>query len=289
MIMLNIFQTIPVELVDGTTTFAYHEEGMPPEVMASPHGHHPTLSSTSIELGEISARNAIARDAASCVDDATSQSASVSISANRVMNKMVDNIVGSEATNDSEGPGNLADGSPFRAPPTPPSYSFDDSPNKTAGNDTNYGIMGTLTAQEFLNEQKTHSPQQPSQHGTPRPLLPSIYNSVFAPTAEEVSSRPGTAKGLSPTRQSMHHTPTGSTVQSSISSMQAPRSMFQENVPIAVMKSDFSSIQGFNNVGPQSYTAGHPANFGQTGLFQGHGYGTTSYASNFASRDPFAP
>lgn len=258
-------------------------------MMASPHGHHPTLSSTSIELGEIPARNAIARDAASFVGDATSQSASVSISANRVMNEMVDNIVGSEATNDSECQGNLADGNLFRAPPTPPSYSFDDSPNKTAGNDTNYGIMGTLTAQEFLNERKTHSPQQPSQHGTPRPLLPSIYNSVFAPTVEEVSSRPGTAKGLSPTRQSMHQTSNEFTVQSSISSMQTPSSMFQENVPISVKNNKYASIQAFNNVGPQSSTAGHPADFGQTGLFHGHGYGTTSYASNIASRDPFVP
>ena len=147
---------------------------MPLEVMASPQGHRPTLSSTSIELGEISARNALARDAASLIGDETSQSASVSVSANLVMNEMVDNIVGSETTNGSEYQGNLAGDRPVRAPPTPPSYSFDDSPAKTAGNDTTYGIMGTLTAQEFWDEQKTHSPQQPSQHGTPRPLLPSI-------------------------------------------------------------------------------------------------------------------
>jgi len=251
--------------------------------MASPQGHRPTLSSTSIELGEISARNVLARDAASLIGDETSQSASVSVSANLVMNEMVDSIVGSETTNGSEYQGNLADGTSLRAPPTPPSYSFDDSPAKTVGNDTTYGIMGTLTAQEFWNEQKTHSPQQPSQHGTPRPLLPSIYNSVFAPTAEEVSSRPGTAKGLSPTRLPVQQTPGGHMVQSSISSMQAPSSMFQENAPMSARPNMYASVQGFNNIGPQSFVAAQP------GLFQSPVYGTASYASQFASRDPFTP
>ena len=257
--------------------------------MASPQGHHPTLSSTTIELADISPRNAIARDTGSFVGDATSQSASVSISANRVMNEMVDKIVGSETTNDSDYQGNLADGSPYRPPPTPPSYSFDDSPSKTAGKDTTYGIMGTLTAQEFLNGQQPYSPQNTSQHGTPRPLLPSIYNSVFAPTAEEVSSRPGTAKGLSPARQPMHQTPNGYMVQSSISSMQAPSSMFQENAPMSATNNMYAAVQGVNDTGPQCYAAAHAATFGQSSLFPSHTYGTSPYAPEFASRDPFAP
>ena len=221
---LTYSQSIPIELLAGTTTFAYREEGMPSELMASPEGHHATISSTSLDREDISlVKQANANFAKSIINDEASQSASVSISANLVMNEMVDNIVGSEATNDSEC--HKYDAMPFRAPPTPPSYSFDDSPVKTGGNDTSYGIFGSSTAQDFLNDPDYNTPRQASQQGTPRPLLPSIYNTVFAPTPDEVSSRPGTAKGLSPTRLSLKPQANEYLVQSSVSSMHASSSM----------------------------------------------------------------
>jgi hypothetical protein len=209
---------------------------MPSEAFASPEGHHQTLTSTSIELSDIEAKNATARDAASCIGDEFT--ASVSISANPQMNAMVDQIVGSEATNESEYQDDMADLTPFRGPQTPPSYYFEDSPIKSTGNETNYSVFGTVSAQEYWAEQ-----QQVAQQETPRPLLPSILNSVFAPTAEEMSPRPGTAKGLSPIRLNQQ-TPSKHLASSSISSMQAPSSLYMENLPISAQTDRFYNMNG---------------------------------------------
>ena len=186
---------------------------MPSELLASPEGHHATLSSTSIDRDDISQAKMTAPDAMSVTDDKTSQSASASISANPAMKRMVDDIVGSEASNDPEfleSP--LPPITEKRAPPTPPSYSFEESPLKEIGNDTSYGVIGTLTARDLVREMQTYSPQQ-AQLGTPRPLIPSLYSSPFAPVGSP--ARPATAKRLP-----VEH------VQSSVSSMQDPSSMF---------------------------------------------------------------
>ena len=204
---------------------------MPAEPMSSPEGCHTKVSPTTINLSDIPQPNQpVAPNALSVVGDEVSQSASASVSANAVMNEMVNDIVGSEATDESECYETLAHAAPFRAPRTPPSHSFDESPIKTCESDTSYGVFGTLTAQEFLNDHKSISPQRQSLHGTPR-LLPSILNSVFAPTADDVCSRPGTAKGLSPIRLPLQQPPDGYLVQSSISNMQDPSSMLHKNQP----------------------------------------------------------
>ncbi|MCJ1283004.1 hypothetical protein MMC26_002331 [Xylographa opegraphella] len=223
---------IPIELLAGTSTFAYREEGMPSELLASPEGRHATISSTSIDREDIStAKEAGAYATKSIINDEASQSASVSVSAKLGMEEMVDNIVGSEATNDSDCHDYYA--SPIRAPPTPPSYSFDESPVKTSGNDTSYGVFGSSTVQGFLNNSNYNTPRQPPHQRTPGPLLPSIYNTVFAPTANEVSSRPGTAKALSPNRLSLQSYANEYLVPSSVSSMHAPSSLFPNHTPPA--------------------------------------------------------
>ncbi|MCJ1382893.1 hypothetical protein MMC17_006006 [Xylographa soralifera] len=235
-------EKIPIELLAGTSTFAYREEGMPSELMASPEGRHATISSTNIDRDDISlAKEASANAPKSIINDEASQSASMSVSANLVMNEMVDNIVGSEATNDSECHDYHV--SPIRAPPTPPSYSFDESPVKTGGNDTSYGVFGTSTVQGFLNDSNYNTPHQPSHQRTPRPLLPSIYNTVFAPTPNEVSSRPSTAKGLSPNRLSLQPQANEYIVQSSVSSMHAPSSIFPDHTPHSVVGNGHCSQQ----------------------------------------------
>ncbi|MCJ1416027.1 hypothetical protein MMC32_002362 [Xylographa parallela] len=243
--LLALNESIPIELLEGTTTFAYREEGMPSELMASPEGRHATISSTNIDREDISlAKEASANAPKSIINDEVSLSASASASAKLVMNEMVDNIVGSEVTNDSESHDYYA--SPIRAPPTPPSYSFDESPVKAGGNDTSYGIFGTLTIQGFLNDSNYNTPHQPSPQRTLGPLLPSIYNTVFAPTADEVSSRPSTAKGLSPNRLSLQPQANEYFVQSSVSSMHAPSSMFPNHTPQFVVGNGYGTHQDIN-------------------------------------------
>ena len=218
---------------------------MPSELMASPEGHHATISSTNIDLEDISlAKEAAANAPKSVINDEASLSASVSVSVNLNMNEMVDNIVGSETTNDSGCHDHHA--TSMRAPPTPPSYSFDESPLKTGGNDTTYGVFGTSTAHGFLNDSDYDTPRQTSHQRTPGPLLPSIYNTVFAPTANEVSSRPSTAKGLSPNRLSLQPQANEYLVQSSVSSMHAPSSMFPNQTPHSVAGNLYYAQQDTN-------------------------------------------
>ncbi|MCJ1403274.1 hypothetical protein MMC11_006497 [Xylographa trunciseda] len=266
-------ESIPIERLAGTTTFAYREEGMLSELMASPQGHHATISSTSIDREDISlAKEASANAPKSVVNDEASQSASVSVTANLVMNEMVDNIVGSEATNESECRDYYA--SPIRAPPTPPSYSFDESPIKSCGNDTSYGVFGTSTLQGFLNDPNFNTPHQPSHKGTPRPLLPSIYNTVFAPTPDEVSSRPSTAKGLSPTRLSLQPQANEYLVESSMSSMHAPSSMFPDQTPHFVVANSYCLPQ--ETTGAHGSALGSTMSLAQTDPYHNGAYGAAS-------------
>jgi len=210
--------------------FAYHEEGLT-EFIGSPECHQATISSAGIEHEEISHVNEIIPPNAACAfGEGVSEAASVSVSTNT--HRWVDNLVGSEtADNDThrEGPHNeFAD----RIPPTPPGYSFDDSPTKEAGNDTSYGVIGTITARDLVRDLGSYSPQAQHQ-STPRPTLPSILNSPFAPQPREETphSRPSTAKcmlthsprnsqnGFSMPKQ---YQPTGYSVDSSISSIPDP-------------------------------------------------------------------
>lgn len=202
---------------------------MPSELLASPECHHATLSSTSIDRDDISqaqAKMTAAPDAMSVTDDKTSQSACASISANPAMKRMVDDIVGSEASNEND-PQSLEfpllpPSTENRAPPTPPSYSFEESPLKEIGNDTSYGVIGTLTARDLVQTMQSYSPQQ-AQLGTPRPLVPNVYTSPFASPATATGSpfRPATAKRL-PIQQLRNEY----SLPSSVSSMQEPSSMF---------------------------------------------------------------
>ena len=204
-------------MIDGTTTFSYREEGMPSESLASPEGRPATLSSTSIDREQILDAKKNIIPAASVIDEKASESASASVSANLAMNRMVDDIVGSEAVNEYEV---LEQPRPTyrpQIPQTPPGYSFDESPIIKMGNDTSYGVMGTLTANDLVRETRNYSPQH-----TPSPILPSLYNSAFAPTLDDnISSRPTTAKGLSfPQQINGYH------VSSSLSNIKDPSSMF---------------------------------------------------------------
>ena len=188
-------KSIPMDLAEGTITFTFREEGVPSELLASPDGFAPTLSSTSIELQEIpEISDTTAPDKLSIADDGASQSATASVSMNPAMRRMVDNLVDEE-----EEMGSIEDHHITNGPQelTPPNATLDDWIFQAPGNDTSYGTIGTLTAQTLLKDVPNSSSVQ-QRYSTPRPILPSIYNTPFAPLPSDATpspqSRPSTAK-----------------------------------------------------------------------------------------------
>ncbi|KAI9818492.1 MAG: hypothetical protein M1827_000551 [Pycnora praestabilis] len=162
---------------------------------------------------------------------APSEPASASISISTTMNRMVDALVDSESPDVD--PKLIMPQQTTIIPPTPPEHSFEDSPNREE--ETSYGQMGTLTAKELVHMVHTYSPnpnvsasarhkndettydpistltakefvktvhsysqntaQPVVSHTTPRPALPSIWNTPFAPHTGDSSpqQRPSTA------------------------------------------------------------------------------------------------
>ena len=208
---------------------------MPSEIQASPECHQATLKSTMIEPEDISfARRPSSHNGASPVDDEASQATSVSVSLNTEAHRMVDNLLESEAAEaDQESEdmvsGGLAPRNVTCAEPSPLGPPFEVRSSAKIHEDTTYGFHDSLDASDFLRALQGYSPQE-QQRGSPRPLLPSIYNSPFAPQAGEATpgSRPSTAKRMSP-RHSPHSSqqkipllqppPTGLFIDSSIGSM----------------------------------------------------------------------
>ncbi len=105
-----------------------------------------------------------------------------SVSMDPASNRMVDDLVDSEIADDD------------LEQPSKPRISLD--PTNEVGNETSYGLFGTSTASE-LEARADLRDQAPV---SPRPPLPSIYNSPFAPQPGEatINSRPGTAKRTTP-------------------------------------------------------------------------------------------
>ena len=162
------------------------------------------------------------------IGESASEATSVSVSTNTY--RWVDKLVRSELADCDAPEEDLQSGFVDRIPPTPPGHSFEDSPVKEAGNDTSYGLIGTSTARELVRDLHSTSPQS-QQQSTPRPTLPSILNSPFAPQAGEESphSRPSTAKRMTTHSQRTSQNgfpilpqPVEYSMDSSISSMQDP-------------------------------------------------------------------
>ena len=223
---LIFLQDIPVKLVDGAT-FAYHEDGLT-EFIGSPEGHQARMSSASVERQDMPQANGIIpTDIASAFPENASEPASVSVSTNT--HCWVDNLVGSE-TADIDALEGLRTGFADRISPTPLEYHFEEPPTTEPGNDTSYGLIGTSTARDLVRDLRTSSPQNQYQ-SPPRPTLPSILNSPFAPQPGEESphSRPSTAKRM--TTHSKRNSENGFaiprqpltySVDSSVSAMQDP-------------------------------------------------------------------
>ena len=170
----------------------FREEGMPSQLLSSPEPQYARLSSTDIAREEIS--YPAVSNAASIIDDRGSLSASASVSANPAMKRMVAELVGSEATYDADLPDISCNYDEVpRAPPTPPSHSFDDdSPFGKTNDETSYGLLGNESAYDPMDED---SPDHP-QLSTPR--FSTLYTYPMASYhGEPASSRPNTATRLS--------------------------------------------------------------------------------------------
>lgn len=170
--------------VEGCLTFSYVEEGMRED-----ESFQPPLPLTGIGLEEVTHI-----DETTLPDAPISNSGGASISVNMdpASKRMVDDLVGSETTDDC-GDAEINDyenGIPhgFAGPGHSP------SPAKAVGDETNYGLIGSATAREHFGDLQDPVPN------SPRPLLPSITNSPFALQPGEVTpgSRPSTAKRKTP-------------------------------------------------------------------------------------------
>lgn len=100
---------------------------------------------------------------------------------------------------------------PFQAfiPPTPPDHSFSDPLCSATDNETTYNPTSTLTTKALVEMARSQSQsssshqQRHTPHQTPRPTLPSIWNTPFAPQSSDSSplTRPSTARRTSPPKE----------------------------------------------------------------------------------------
>ena len=111
------------------------------------------------------------------------------------MKRMVDELVGSEATCDADFLDSPTRDKAPRPPPTPPSYSFDDSPFDKPNDHTTYDLLGNHHGYDFPVD---GSPDQ-EQLSTPR--FSSLYTFPMATYHSETASRPSTAHRVSSQQQ----------------------------------------------------------------------------------------
>lgn len=210
---------------------------MPSEIEASPNAHQATLSSTMIDLEEISnTQESPPRDTLSPADEA-SQAAFSSVSMNTEAKRMVDDLVGSESAEKDDVEETYDIDLTNGTKPTPLAPAFEVSSGRV-DNETTYGFNSKLHGNDFAKILHEYSPPKTVQ-GSPRPHLPSIYGSAFAPETTP-GSRPSTARRPSPhhsQQNSLYAYPPKSLsnlydVDSTIiSSMQDPSSLVNPQTP----------------------------------------------------------
>ena len=147
---------------------------------------------------------------------------------------MVDNLLDSEAAENESNP--VAANDHTGAPLGP---ALELSAYGKGGNNTTYGFDTTLDTSGFVRALHEYSAQKQPQ-GSPRPHLPSIYNSPFAPQVGEATpqSRPSTAKRKSPPHSRQHSqyamacpSQVTQSVETTYSSMPDPSSLVSTQTP----------------------------------------------------------
>lgn len=144
-------------------------------------------------------------NAPSLADEVVSQATSISVSLNTEARRMVDILLESESADNGR--------HTFRSEATDLVEPVRTSPAvevtyPNLENDTTYGFS-ELNASDLVRALNKYPPQKQQPQGSPRPHLPSIYNSPFAPQADDATpvSRPNTATQISPrhSRQNSQH------------------------------------------------------------------------------------
>ena len=186
--------------------FIYQEEDLPPQVYASPSGHHHAISSTSIEREDIEHANQIGNE----ITDSRSlfggsQSATGSVSAN--MNRIVEGV---ERLVESDTYENVSAGLevPHFLTGLPNGNNYETEARfailqedrtypklQTAAPVSGLGLRGVSSSSSIV---------QPPQSYTPRPALPSIpsiWNTDFPSPSDEAATsspqtRPATARQM---------------------------------------------------------------------------------------------
>lgn len=173
-------------------------------MQASPATHRATLASTMIEPQDIlHAHRSPIVNAPSLTDEVVSQATSISVSLNTEARRMVDILLESESA-DNGRHSTTMDSRGFRSETADFVEQVRTSPvvevtSPNLENDITYGFS-ELNASDFVRALNKYTPQKQRPQGSPHPHLPSIYNSPFAPQADDATpvSRPNTATQISP-------------------------------------------------------------------------------------------
>ncbi|EQL31980.1 hypothetical protein BDFG_05776 [Blastomyces dermatitidis ATCC 26199] len=264
---LVVQEKIPIILAENKETklFVCKEEGLPQFSSPSGHQHRHTLSSTSIEREDIRPPES----SQGPMEYANSQSASASISL--AMNQMVDNLVESEtAENCPPIEKTLSSTTAWRDASlnnanTNNGVSQQDGDDDRAGNG-NFTGTGTGTFNSYSPIIEPAAPQSYS----PRPALPSILNTPFAPQPGEALSpatRPSTAirqgDQYNPILRANHHNGAFSPAQDFPQQQQYIMG-FQNSLQLPSTPNDYSYAT--SSLSPtQTQTPGIPYNQGGAG------------------------
>ncbi len=176
---------------------------MPSESQASPAVHQAQLSSNMVERQELAGGSPSCERLSEVYEEA-SHATSVSVSLNTEAHRMVDNLLNSEAAENTDNESNPVEANHYtEAALLAPAIEL--SAASKTGIDTTYGFDTTLDTSCFLRALHDYPPQN-EPICPPQPHLPSIYNSPFAPQAGEATprSRPNTANRMSSPHSRQH-------------------------------------------------------------------------------------
>ena len=138
--------------------------------------------------------------------------------------------------------------------------------SRAVGNETSYGTIGSITAADLIREVRPFSTPQSS----PRPRLPSIYNSPFAPLADEEAplSRRSTEKYITPSH-SQHNSQLGfmgnfspSNIQQGFTTFSQKPNGFHHQVDSSMSSIGAPSSIGYSQSLPRTHLTTHsPRNY----------------------------
>ena len=295
MMRLTGQQKIPIKLVEAI--FTYVEESMHGE-----ESYQAPQSPMGMEFDEVTHVDETKfPNAPASISGGASQAASMSVKMDLASKRMVDDLVGSETTDDRNDPESIAQSTEEITRPFGDARRISAS-GKDGGNETSYGLIGSSTVREHFST------------NSPRPILPSITNSPFAlqPGEEAPGSRPSTGEHKTPshsqrssqTRFPLQRPPVTLSMDSSPN---CPSTMPDPTAPPvssanglyhnqAPLKNTFTPVQNYTK-GPRTSTlfGGNPLhvvdepNFLSLEVFEGSTWGLSSGQSGRKAANIITP